>query len=123
MPDPATVGGTMNNHGFSQLQEPCHGRAEVTNRNRSRCVQIQIRSLLRFDFPEVLAIEARSPESRRSMDDIIHCLCQPYCLGDVAEDRRGRLVGFMVHKMLRKRLHVVSLAFHLDFGTVRSGRR
>lgn len=71
---------------------------------------VQIRWLIRRDMPEVLAIEQASFEYAWTEEDFLCCLRQRNCIGMVAEDKSGEVVGFMIYELHRERLRLLNFA-------------
>ena len=66
--------------------------------NKHQRANSHIRWMIRRDYAEVLAIEARGFEFPWCEDDFIRCLRQRNCIGMVAE-RDDRVAGFMVYEL------------------------
>jgi ribosomal-protein-alanine N-acetyltransferase len=73
-----------------------------------------IRWMIRRDMPSVLAIESQSFEYSWTEDDFIRCLRQRNCIGMVAE-QDDRIVGFMIYKLHKNRLHVLNFAVAAEY--------
>ncbi len=69
--------------------------------------------MIRRDMPEVLAIEAASFEHAWTEDNFLHCLRQRNIIGMVAEVR-DKVVGFMVYKLHKDKLHILNFAVRTD---------
>lgn len=72
---------------------------------------IGIRWLIRMDMPAVIAIEA-ARETGTPWDEtaVLDCLRNRNCIGMVAEDSHGRVLGFMIYELHERRLHLLRLA-------------
>lgn len=70
-----------------------------------------IRWLIRRDLPEVLEIEQAGFMNPWAEDDFLRCLDRLDCISLVAEQGE-RVVGFVVYKLHKARLHVLNFAVH-----------
>ena len=73
--------------------------------------RVYIRWMIRRDMAEVLDIESAVFQWPWQEDDFIRCLRQRNCIGMVAE-HEDRILGFMVYKLHKTRLHVLNFAMH-----------
>ena len=79
-----------------------------------------IRWMIRRDLPTVLAIErAAFGPTAWSETEFLQCLRIRNCIGMVAEDCRGEVVGFMVYCLHGDHLEVINFA--VDAGHRRQG--
>ncbi len=78
--------------------------------------RFHIRWMIARDMGEVLDIEQEAFEFPWLEEDFIRCLRSENCIGMVAEHEE-RVVGFMIYKLHKKRLHV------LNFGVAADVRR
>jgi ribosomal-protein-alanine N-acetyltransferase len=69
--------------------------------------------MIRRDMAEVHQIEKQSFEFPWSEEEFIRCLRQRNCIGMVAE-RYDRAVAFMIYELHPHRIHLLSLAVHVD---------
>lgn len=74
---------------------------------------IDIRWLIRMDYPQVMAIELKSFQYAWTEDDFLAVLAQRNAIGMVAESRE-QVLGFMVYELLKSQLHVLNFAVHPD---------
>ena len=71
--------------------------------------KVHIRSIVRRDMPEVLAIEQASFEFPWSEKDFVRCLKPINCIGFVAEHDE-RVVGYMLYAFAKPRIRLLNLA-------------
>lgn len=76
----------------------------------TKCM-VNVRCMIRCDHTEVLNIEASSFDEPWQEEDLLHCLQQRNTIGFVAEYGE-KVVGFEVHEMHKKRLHLINFAVH-----------
>jgi ribosomal-protein-alanine N-acetyltransferase len=74
-----------------------------------------IRYMIRKDMHEVLHIEQSSFPHPWAECDFIHCLRQRNCIGMVAENHHGRILGYMIYELHMRRLHLLNLAVYQPF--------
>jgi ribosomal-protein-alanine N-acetyltransferase len=75
-------------------------------------VSLHIRWMIRLDMPEVFCIENESFRHAWTEEDFLRCLRQRDCIGMVAEQTGGRVVGFMIHEFHKAKLHILNFAVH-----------
>jgi len=77
--------------------------------------EVHIRYQIRCDMPEVLQIERASfGEFAWTEEDFLHCQRQRNCIGMVAEQRDGKVVGYMFYELHDGKLHIVKFAVAPD---------
>lgn len=81
----------------------------MSSPGRQQAMCVHIRWMIRRDMPETLDIEAESFEFPWSEKGFIYCLRRPSNIGMVAE-HDNRVVGFMIYKLNKTRLHVLNFA-------------
>lgn len=74
-----------------------------------RRLHVQIRWMIRRDYPEILDIEADSFECGWTEEDFKRAARQRNTIGMVAE-RGGKIVGYMVYELHERHLHLLTLA-------------
>jgi ribosomal-protein-alanine N-acetyltransferase len=74
-----------------------------------------IRWMIRKDFPDVMHIEQLSFPNPWSEDDFLQCLRTRNCIGMVAENHHGRILGYMIYELHMRRLHLLNIAVHQPF--------
>lgn len=77
-------------------------------------LRVQVRWMVRKDFPEVLAIEQSCFEFPWKEEDFLQCLRQRNCIGMVAE-LEGRIVGFMIYEIPKNRIRLLNIATDPEF--------
>lgn len=77
-------------------------------------IDVHIRWMVRRDMPEVYAIERYCFEFPWPDEDFIRAMRQSYNVGMVAE-HRGKVVGFMIYRLEKTKLHVINFAVHPDY--------
>lgn len=70
----------------------------------------KIRWMVQRDLAEVLRIEWASFADPDHEEALVRRLRQPNCIGMVAEDRRGQIVGFMLYESFISRIHLLKIA-------------
>ena len=70
----------------------------------------KIRWMIQRDLEDVLRIDWASFEDSCQADELIRCLRPPNCIGMVAEDGTGRIVGFMLYELFRSQIHLLKIA-------------
>lgn len=81
-----------------------------------------VRWLIRRDMDEVLVIENACFSIPWIEDDFLRCLRQRNCIGMVAE-REGRIVGYMLYTLHRKRARLLNFAVREDCQSEGVGRQ
>ncbi|MDO5554066.1 MAG: ribosomal protein S18-alanine N-acetyltransferase [Planctomycetia bacterium] len=76
---------------------------------RSDLEKVGFRWMVRSDLEEVLTLERRCFEYRWTKEDFAECLSRRNCAGMVAL-YEGRIVGFMVYEVGKRRIELISLA-------------
>lgn len=74
--------------------------------------KLSIRWMIRRDMQSVLEIEKNSFEFPWTEDDFVRCLRQRDCIGMVAENGFGSVVGFTIYELLPNRIHLLTFAVH-----------
>ena len=74
---------------------------------------VNMRWLIRRDFPEVLDIENRSCDDPWDEDEFKRLLRERNCMGMIAE-RNCEVVGFMMYELRKQRMIVLNFAVHPD---------
>jgi ribosomal-protein-alanine N-acetyltransferase len=74
-----------------------------------------IRWMIRKDMHEVLHIEQSSFPNPWSEDDFIQRLRNRSCIGMVAENHHGRILGYMIYELHSRHLHLLNLAVYPPF--------
>ena len=72
-------------------------------------MQVEIRWMLRSDYPKVLDIEWRAYDDPWTEEDIASWLSKRNCIGLVAE-AGGKVCGYVVYTLHKKRLEIVNIA-------------
>lgn len=72
-------------------------------------IRVHIRSMIRRDMPEILAIDAESFEHPWTEEDFIRCQHQRNCNCAVAEYEE-QVVGYMLYEVHKARIHVLNFA-------------
>lgn len=73
---------------------------------------VQVRWMIRRDMPEVLDIERSAFEFPWCEEDYLGCLRQRNCIGMIAENRKGQVIGAMIYELLKRELHVLNFVVH-----------
>lgn len=76
---------------------------------------IHIRWMITRDMPEVLRIERDAFEFPWSEDDFQQEQRRKNVIGMVAEDREGRVVGYMLYELHKFRIHISDFAVSGNF--------
>jgi ribosomal-protein-alanine N-acetyltransferase len=74
-----------------------------------------IRWMIQKDRDEVQHIEEVSFPSPWSWSDFTECLRNRNCIGMVAENHHGRILGYMIYELHSRRLHLLNLAVYPPF--------
>lgn len=74
---------------------------------------VHIRWMIRRDMPEILAIESASFTEPWNQDDFEEALRWRNTIGMVAEHDE-RIVGYMVYRLMPKRIRLFNMAVHPD---------
>lgn len=77
-------------------------------------ILVHIRWMIQRDWPEVMAIEQMSFEFPWYEEDFVRCLRGRNRIGMVSECE-DRVVGFMIYKIYKTRIHLLNFAVHADF--------
>lgn len=77
-------------------------------------MQVELRWLIRRDYPEVLDIENRCFEHSWSEEDFLAVMRQRNCIGMVAECD-GMIVGFAIYELHKSRLRILNFAVHPEW--------
>lgn len=90
----------------------------------ARLVQTHVNSrvMLRIDIPEVLKIEHASSEVPWCEREFCRVLCQPYCIGMVAEFN-DIICGFMIYEFHSEMIRLLNIAVHQNFRRQSVGRQ
>jgi len=75
---------------------------------------VNLRWFISRDIHDVLGIERQSFDDPWTQWDFHRCMRQFNCIGTVAE-HEGRIVGFTIHKFLKKHIRILNFAVHLGF--------
>ncbi len=71
----------------------------------------RIRWMIRRDMPEVLAIEQGCYGAPWTQDDFLGALRQRNCIGMVAESHVGKVIGYMVYRLMPDARHMTEREF------------
>ncbi len=87
----------------------------MTTTTDREALRVHVRWLIRRDLPEVLDIEDASfAWEAWAEGDFLHCLAQRDHIGMIAEcnvgDAGEKVIGFMVYRLHKARLHIVNFA-------------
>jgi [ribosomal protein S18]-alanine N-acetyltransferase len=77
-------------------------------------VRVQIRWLIRRDYPEVLAIERVSFENPWTEKELLHYMLRRNVIGMVCE-LREQVIGYMIYELEKTRLDVTNFAVHPEW--------
>jgi [ribosomal protein S18]-alanine N-acetyltransferase len=72
--------------------------------------QLRIDWMKRGDMPAMLQIEWASFETPWFEEDFVRCLRQRNCIGQVARNSSGRLLGFVIYEVAKTRFQLLNLA-------------
>lgn len=86
-------------------------------------LDVSIRWLIRRDMLPVLEIERDSFSNPWTAGDFLDCLRQRNCVGMVAEDSHGEVVGFMVYTLHDHRFDLVNMAVDPNLRRLNIGRQ
>lgn len=81
-------------------------------KQQAAMADVHVRWTNRQDLPAILAIEEYSFSNPWSEDDFISMLHNRKCISMVAVAPCGKIVGFMVYELAKKRLDIINLAVH-----------
>lgn len=76
---------------------------------------IHIRWMIRRDMPEVMEIERHSFDDPWTEEECISVLRQRSCIGMVAEDGAGGVLGFMIYEFLEPSIQILNFAVHRGY--------
>ena len=82
---------------------------EGKGRAVSEELKVQIRWMIRRDYPEVLEIERSSCEVPWTEEELLCCVRQRNCIGRVAEHDH-EIVGFMIYELHKSRCRILKFA-------------
>lgn len=85
--------------------------------------RVYIRWMIRRDMQEVLDIERGSFEFPWFEEDFIGCLRLKNCIGLVAENLDGQILGFVIYELDATRLHVLNFAVAAEHRRCGVGRQ
>jgi len=77
-------------------------------------VNAHVRWMIRRDMPEVLEIESMNFDGPWSEEEFVTELRNRNCIGRVAEHDE-RIVGFMVYRLHKARVHLINFAVKVSF--------
>lgn len=81
-------------------------------KHHAAMANVHVRWTMWRDLPAILAIEEYSFSNPWGEDDFIRVLRNRKCISMVAVAPCGKIVGFMVYELAKKRLDIINLAVH-----------